>query len=137
MFFHSKLFKFLLPLFAYLLFAFQWTYNYKIVWYANMPEETIPFKRVNMGFYMVYAYIIIISLIIFIAFGVIYLTKNPAPKFIKYILLGNLFLSTFNFWNYSTSFKDLHNGGFFSFLILTLFAFSIFKLSGIEQSKQR
>lgn len=91
MFFHSKLFKFLLILFAYLLFAFQWVYNYMAVWYTNVPEETQYFKKPNMGNYTMYAYLLIISFVLFLIFGIIYLIKNPVPKFVTYILIADYF----------------------------------------------
>jgi hypothetical protein len=135
MFFQSKLFKILLPLLAYLLFAFQWAYNYISVWKNNIPDETKYLKGANMGFYMGYAYLFIISFVIFITFGIFYLLRNPVSNFIKYVLIGNLFLMTFFAWHYSNSLTGWQSGGILSFLILVLFAFSIFRITRIGQPK--
>jgi hypothetical protein len=129
MFFKSKLFKFLLPLVAYLLFAFQWLYNYKLVWYANIPEETQYFRGSNMGFYMMYGWLLIVSFLLFIIFGIIYLVKNPVPVYVRYILAGILFFSAYFVWHYSTMPKGWHSTDFLQFGNLVLFAVSIFKLS--------
>ena len=128
MFFHSKLFKFLLPLFAYLLFTFQWAYNYMAVWYANVPEETQYFIKSNMGNYTMYVYLLIISFVLFLVFGIIYLIKNPVPKFVTYILMADLFFSSYYVWHFSTAFKGLHNTGIIMFCTLIFFGLSIFKL---------
>jgi hypothetical protein len=128
MFFHSKLFKFLLPLFAYLLFAFQWVYNYMAVWYTNVPEETQYFKKPNMGNYTMYGYLLIISFVLFLVFGIIYLIKNPVPKFVTYILMADLFFSSYYVWHYSTAFKGLQSARVIIFCNLVLFGLSIFKL---------
>jgi hypothetical protein len=135
MFFQSKLFRVLLPLAAYLFFAFLWIYNYKFVWYANMPDETQYFRKPNMGFYMMYAYLFFISFSIFLIFGIIYLVRNPVPKFIIYILAVNLIFSAYYVWHYSTILKTWGSNGNFLFLILALFAFSISKLTRPKQSE--
>ena len=134
MFFQSKLFKFLLPLAAYIFFAVLWIYNYQIIWYANIPEETQYLKGQNMGFYMMYTYLFLISFILFLIFGIIYLVKNPVPKFIIYILTGDLVFSAYYVWHYSTTFKDLRSNGDLMFVALALFAFSICKLTRPKQS---
>jgi hypothetical protein len=129
MFFKSKLFKFLLPLVAYLLFAFQWAYHYKLVWHANIPEETQYFRGSNMSAYMMYAWLFIVSFLLFIIFGIIYLVKNPVPAYIRYILTGILLFSSYYVWHYSTIPKGWHNTVFLGFGNLVLFALSIFKLN--------
>jgi hypothetical protein len=129
MFFKSRLFKFLLPLAAYLLFAFQWLYNYKLVWYANIPEETQYLRGTNMGFYMMYAWLQLVSFLLFVILGIIYLVKDPVPAFIRYSLAGILFFSAYFAWHYSTMLRGWHGTGLLQFGNLVLFAVSIFKLS--------
>ncbi len=137
-FFSSNLFKFLFPLFAYLLLVFHWIYNYMAVWYSNIPEETQYFlKGSNMGFYVGYAYVFIICFIIFIIFGIIYLTRKRASKFINYILIGILFLSAFFVWHFSITMNFFNRLGIINFIILVLFAVSIFNLSKKEQQIER
>lgn len=130
MWFQSKLFKFLLSLSAYLLFSFQWAYNYKIVWYANLPDETEYFFRSpNMSYYIMYAYLLITCFLLFLIFGLVYLLKSPAPKYVTYILIGVLVVSSYFVWGYSNTFKEIKSMSFIMYLNLVLFAFSIFKLS--------
>jgi hypothetical protein len=130
MFFQSKSFKLLLPLLAYLLFAFQWVYNYMAVWYANVPDETQYFKKPQMGYYMMYAYLLLPSFVLFMIFGIIYLLKNPVPKYVTYVLTAVLLFSSYFVWHYSATFKSVHISVMVMFGNLVLFAFSIFKLNG-------
>ncbi len=134
MWFNSKLFKFLLPLFAYLLFAVLWAYNYKTVWYNNFPEETQYFKPPQMGFYMGFIYLFACTFLLFLVLGIIYLIKKSVPKFVLYLLIADLVFSSYYVWAYSITFKNLHTPAFMLFITLALFAFSIFKLSSGKQS---
>jgi hypothetical protein len=129
MFFKSKLFNFLLPLAAYILFAFQWLYYYTRIWYGNVPEETQYFTRPNMGFYMIYAWVLAISFFLFLIFGIIYLVKKPVPAYIRYIIMVILFVSSYFLWHYSTLPKGWQQMGLLQFGNLILFAVSIFKVS--------
>lgn len=126
--FNSKLFKFLLPLFTYLLFAFEWAYNYMTVWYNNVPEETQYFKPPQMGLYMSFVYLFIVTFLLFLILGIIYLVKNTVPKIVIYLLIADLIFSSYYVWVYSISFKKLHTPAIILFVTLALFAFSIFKL---------
>lgn len=136
MFFQSKLFKFLLPLLAYLLFAFQLIYNYAMVWYDNIPEQTQYLRHKSMGFYMGFVYLFVLTFFIFLVSGIIYLIKTPASKFINYLLIADLFLSAYNVWLHSTSLKSWNSSVTISFFILVLFAYSIFLLSKVDQIKK-
>ncbi len=135
MFFQSKLFKFLLPLSAYILFAIIWAANYKEVWYNNVPEETQYLKGGDMGFYMIYAYLFFASFILFLIFGVIYLLKNPVSKLITYILLVDLLFSAYYVWHFSTIPKGWQSNGSIVFVNLALFAFSIYTLVAGKKAK--
>jgi hypothetical protein len=132
MFFQSKLFKFLLPFVAYLLFAFLWAYNYMAVWYSNIPEETQYLRGRNMGFYAGYGYLILFSFLLFLVFGIIYLVKSSVEKYIRYILIAILFLSAYFLWHYSISYKGYQFSSILSFVDLVLFGFSIFNFAKKE-----
>ena len=135
MFLQSKLFKFLLSCFSYLVFAIVWVNNYLIVLYANQPEETRDFVGPSkINFYLMFAYLFIVSLIIFLALGLIYLLKTEVPRFINYLIIGNLFFSTYYVWLYSTKFIDMRTNRIFLFLDLILIGFSIFNFSKITKS---
>ena len=108
------------------------------VWYTNIPEETqYFFKGSNRHFYIGYAYVFLISFVIFIIFGIIYLMKKQVPRFISYILIGDLILSTFYVWHYSTVIPIFYTTGILNYISLVLFAYSIFKLSIKEQEIER
>lgn len=132
MFIHSKLFKFMLPFLAYLLFAFQWTYNYVRVWYANIPEETIFFTGNKLGLYMIYLYLFAVTFFIFLILGIIYFVKTPASKYLNYFLIGDLLISAYYVWHHSTFPASWHSNGIISFFILIMFGYSIFLLSKID-----
>jgi hypothetical protein len=125
---HSKLFKFLLPLFTFLLFAFEWAYNYMAVWYDNLPNETQYFKPPKMGFYMGFVYLFAVSFLVFLILGIIYLVKDPAPKVVVYLLITDLVLSAYYVWVYTVAFKNLPTPALLLFVTLALFAVSVFKL---------
>lgn len=126
---NSKLFTFLLGVAAYLLFAFQWVFNYVAVWYANIPEETQFFsKGSNMGFYAGYAYVLILLFIVYVVLGIVFLTKSKNPKIICNVLTGVLFISAFCAWHYGTFFHSMRGNVIIDFIILVVFAISIFKI---------
>jgi hypothetical protein len=126
---NSKLFTFLLGVAAYLLFAFQWVFNYVAVWYANIPEETQHFsKGSNMGFYAGYAYVLILLFILYVVLGIFFLMKSQNPKIIRNILTGVLVISAFCAWHYGTFLHGKRGTAIINFITLALFAISIFKL---------
>ncbi len=137
MFIQSKKYKLLLPLIAYIFFAVLWIFNYMSIWHSNIPEETEFIKGKNFSFYIIYGVLFIISFMIFLLFGIIYFVKNSVPKFVTYVLIGNLVFSAYYVWHYSIMFKRLPSNVNFLFLNLVLFAISIFKLANQKQSTLR
>jgi hypothetical protein len=134
MFFHSKLFNFLLSLLGYAIFAFSYIYNFKATWYSNIPEETRYFKVPDMSIYKMYGYLFLISFILFLIFGIVYLVKDQVLKVINYILIGDLFFTTYYVWHYSTTIKGFGSPGIVMFFTLMLFAISMCKVAGLKQN---
>ena len=138
-FFRSKLFAFLASLFGYLLFVYQLVSNYRSVFYANMPEETIYFKQAghNMNSHYMYAYLLAACLAIFMIFGLMYLLVRRPQKIINYILIGILFSSFYLVWNYSTyspASRSWYGHAHINFVVLVLFGFSIFRFGKLRDS---
>jgi len=133
MFIHSKLFNFLLAALGYAIFAFIYTYNLKAAWYNNIPEETLYLKVPDMSFYKMYGYLFLISFMLFLIFGIIYLVKDLVSKFIIYILIGDLFFSAYYVWHYSTIIKGGGSNGDIMFITLMLFAISMCKMARLKQ----
>lgn len=126
MFIHSKLFNFLLSALAYAIFAFIYTYNLKAAWYHNIPAP-------DMSFYKIYGYLFLISFMLFLILGIIYLVKDLVSKLIIYILIGDLFFSAYYVWHYSTIIKGWGNNGNIMFITLMLFAISMCKMARLKQ----
>ena len=132
MFFQSRLFKFLLPLFSYLFFSFLWIYNYKKLWYGNVPEETMYFKNQITGIPAMAAmvgYTFLATFILFLIIGIFNLVMTPVHKFLLYLLIGNLVISAYCVWIYATKFIDPWSNNIPYFLNMVLFAISIFQLT--------
>ena len=126
--FNSKLFKFIVPLFAYLLFAFVWLYNILFVWKSNQPEETRYFtENLNLGFYLVYAYVFLATFAIFLTFGIMKLVRIKVSNLINNILIIDLIISIAYIYHYFSKVKTFSNVGIIIFFILLLLTFSIFK----------
>jgi hypothetical protein len=114
MFFQSKLFRFLLALTAYLLFFIQWAIAYKLVWYANVPEETIYFKQVyqSPGFYVMYVYGFVPLFLIFLVLGIIYLVNGaPVNRHMHTWLAAVMSVSAIIVWHYSVVMKGYYHMG--------------------------
>ena len=137
MFFRSKLFNFLLPLCAYLFFAIIWAYNFKEVWYNNVPEETLYFTKPNMGYYAMIAYTFMATLIIYLVFGLIYLIKKNVGKVIIYLLIFDLILSSYCLWIYAVTFNTWRTNTFLLFLNMAMFVISIFQFVKPAQSSMQ
>lgn len=141
MFFHSKLFKFLLPLLSYIFFYILWMYNYIAVWYSNLPEETayvrdkLHFGPSAIAYYSIIGYAFTATFILFLILGIIYLVKTHVQKVVIYLLIGDLVFSAYCVWIYSTAFNNTwRSNSFLLFLNLALFAISIFQLTKPAQS---
>ena len=134
MFFRSKLFKFLLTIFSYFLFAIIWVYNYKEVWYNNIPEETLYFRKPYMGYYTMIAYVFMASFIVYLVFGLIYLIKKHVPGFVTYLLIIDLIISAYCIWIYSVTFNNWRTNSFLLFINMAMFAISIYQLSNLTKS---
>ncbi len=81
---------------------------------------------------MGYAYIFMGTFLIFLTLGIIFLVKKQELNFVRFALIGVLILSAFYVWHYSTEVKSYWGNAIINFLILFLFAFSIFRLRKIE-----
>ena len=134
MFFRSKLFKFLLTIFSYFLFAIIWVYNYKEVWYNNIPEETLYFKRPYMEYYTMIAYVFMASFIVYLVFGLIYLIKKHVPGFVTYLLIIDLIISAYCIWIYAVTFNNWRTNSFLLFINMAMFAISIYQLLNLTKS---
>jgi hypothetical protein len=132
---------------AYILLHFIWSYNYIRVWRAknnDLMHDLMHFKDnrmsclsvPNMSFYEIYACLFASTFILFIIFGIIYVSRKTTSKFINYVLMGNLFLCAYFTWHFAVACKFLDGIGNINFLILLLFAISIFKLSKIENASK-
>lgn len=135
MFFQSKLFKFLLPLLSYLFFSFIWLYNYMVVWYGNIPEETEYFRKPQMGNYAMIGYLFAASFTLFLILGIIYLANTFVSRIVIYLLIANLIISTFFVFLYAVTFNNVRTNSSLLFLNLFLFGLSISRLTRHEELK--
>jgi hypothetical protein len=130
MFIRSKLFRFLLPLFAYLLFFVQWFLGYKIAWYANIPEETMYFRQASQSpsFYIIYLYAFIILFLLFLVLGIIYVAKNKRALWLTICLVAVTALSAVAVWHFSIAMKSFYNMGVM-LINLVLFVIAVYGFS--------
>jgi hypothetical protein len=129
MFFNSKPFKILLPFVAYLLFAGQLLYSYKLIWYANIPEETSYFKTVLHTvpqLYFMYVYLFAITLILFTIFALVYFFKPTNSRAIIWCLLIVIAFSLFYVWHFSVT-QSRHYSMGVMMINLFLFVAAAFK----------
>jgi hypothetical protein len=127
-FIRSKLLKFLLPIVAFAVFFISWINNRILVYYNNVPEETVYFEKPEMGAYAIIAYVLLAGFIIHFILGLVYLRSNRYRKMLSYILIGNLVLASYFFWVYSLMLPQWRSNAILLFLNLALFAICIFNL---------
>ena len=123
MFFSSKLFKILLPFVAYLLFAGQWLYSYRLVWYANIPEETSYFRTTGSTvpqLYTSYIYPFAITLALFIGLALVYFFRQTNSRVAVLCLLVVIAFSLLYVWHFSVTQARHYN---MSVMIINLFLF--------------
>lgn len=107
------------------------------VWYANIPEETQYLKGKQSGIYPLLIYIIGITFAFFLLFGIVHLIKEVVPKIVRYIIIGDLFITTYFVWNHAAFLSGWNRSNIVSYFILVLFGFAIYGYSITEQPEKK
>jgi hypothetical protein len=133
MFLQSKLFRFLLPLTAFLLFSGLWLIHFSDAWYGARPEETVYFRKPHPYSYIISGYLLAALFAVHVIAGIFYVVgKNPRPV-LRYVLAINLFLAAYILWAYTLTFQEARAHSALLFLDLCLFGASIMPLlKGVE-----
>lgn len=125
--FRTKLINFLLPLAAWLLFAFQWVNNHASAWYANIPEETQYLRGAQTQTYIYYAWLWAGTFLLFLVLSIIYLVRDSISRLLLYALIAILFFTSYVVFLFSSGLPRWRSGGPLNYLILLLFAISAFR----------
>jgi hypothetical protein len=125
--FQTRLINFLLALTAYLLFAFQWANTYMAAWYANLPEETQYLRGSHTNTYVYYAWLWGGTFLVFLILSVITLVQDKVSRVLVYILIANLFLTSYNTFLFAADFPKWQSTGPLNFVILCLLGVSVFR----------
>lgn len=120
-----RLINFLLPLSAYILFAFQWIRNYAAVWYANIPEETQYLRARPNQAYSMLAQVGFVMLLLFLVTGLIQLFRPN--RLLAYGLIGLLLITGYLVFLFTLSLPRWNSGAPLNYLILILLALSAFR----------
>ena len=121
----TRLINFLLPLSAYILFAFQWVRNYVTVWYANIPEETQYLRARPDQTYIMLAQTSLVLFVLFLIAGLIELFRPN--RLLAYGLIGVLVITGYLVFLFSLSLHRWNSGAPLNYLILVLLAISSFR----------
>jgi len=135
--FKTRLINFLLPLAAYLLFAFQWFNTYLKAWYANIPEETQYLRGALTNPYIYYAWLFGITFLLFLTLGIINLVREKTTRLLIYMLMANLLFTSYYAFLFAADFPKWSKTGVVNFVILCLLGVSIFRYYGEVIKKGR
>lgn len=121
----TRLINFLLPLSAYILFAFQWVRNYVAVWYANIPEETQYQRGRPNQTYSMLVQTGIVLVVLFLLAGLVQMFRPN--RLLAYGLIGLLLITGYLVFLFTLSLPRWNTGAPLSYLILVLLAVSAFR----------
>ncbi len=128
--FQTRLINFLLPLAAYLLFAFQWFTTYLKAWYANIPEETQYLRGAITNPYTYYAWLFGITFLLFLTLGIINLVREKTTRLLNYFIIANLLFTSYYIFLFAADFPKWSRTGPLNFVILCFLGISIFRYYG-------
>lgn len=118
----TRLINFLLPLSAYILFAFQWIRNYVAVWYANIPEETQYLRARPDQAYSMLAQSGLVLILLFLIAGLIQLFRPN--RLLAYGLIGIVVITGYLVFLFTLSLPRWNSGAPLNYLIIVLLAVS-------------
>lgn len=121
----TRLINFLLPLSAYILFAFQWIRNYAAVWYGNIPEETQYLRARPDQTYIMLAQTSLVLFVLFLIAGLIELFRPN--RLLAYGLIGVIVITGYLVFLLSLSMPRWNSGAPLNYLILVLLAVAAFR----------
>jgi hypothetical protein len=106
-------------------------------WYANLPEETQYLRGSHNNTYVYYAWLWGVTFLLFLAISIINLVQDKVSRALVYILIANLFFTSYYTFLFSADFPKWRSTGSLNFVILCLLGVSVFRYYGDVKIKGR